>query len=81
MQYFLGINYNQCQSLIEEKLASQKLVVEKQIRVKETKKFCPFIDCNSLQAKEWCSEKCVGSKNYQEMKIEKKITGKNSSSS
>ena len=59
---FLGINYSQCTSLIEEKLSAKKQLEEDRIRLEDTRKFCPYIDCNFIQAKEWCSDDCVGSK-------------------
>ena len=56
------ISYTQHESICQRKVDKEKQIEENRIRTEELGKVCPYVDCNSLQAKNLCTEECIGSK-------------------
>ena len=58
----LGISYKKYESLCQAKIDAKIQGEETRARDDEIKKLCPYVDCNSQQAKYICTEECIGSK-------------------
>ena len=56
------ISYTQHENICQRKIDKEKQIEENRIRIEELGKVCPYVDCNSLQAKHLCTEECIGSK-------------------
>ena len=56
------ISYTQHENICQRKIDKEKQIEENRIRTEELGKVCPYVDCNSLQAKHLCTEECIGSK-------------------
>lgn len=50
------------ESLCQKRIDSEKALEERRIEKDALRKVCPYIDCNSLEAKSICKEDCIGSK-------------------
>ena len=58
----LGISYKHHESLCQAKIDAKIQIEETRARDNDIKKLCPYVDCNSQQAKYICAEECIGSK-------------------